>query len=72
MKAYRLGPMYEKGVLEYLEFFKKIFPTIMVFFIVLMLLTGMSKNGQRKKYYITYVVMEYVKIIQHGCGMRSG
>lgn len=58
MKANRLGPVYEKGVLE---FAKKMFPTIIVSFIVLVLFVGISKNGQRKKYYTTYVVMEYVR-----------
>lgn len=37
----------------------------MVSFIVLVLFAGISKNGQRKKYYVIYIVIEYVKIIQH-------
>lgn len=71
MKADRLGPVYEKGVLEFLEFAKKMFLKIMVSFIVLVLFVRILENGQRMKYYITYVVMEYVKIIQYGCDMEK-
>ncbi|CAL5200764.1 unnamed protein product [Lathyrus oleraceus] len=69
IKTYRLGLVYENGVLEFLKFAKKMFLTIMVSFIVHVLFAGISKNDQRKKYYITYVMMEYAKIIQHGRGM---
>lgn len=48
MKVDRLGPMYEKGVLEFLEFAKNIFLTIMESFIVFVLYAGISKNLKRK------------------------
>ena len=71
MKVDILGSVYEKGVLEFLEFSEKMFPTIMVYFIVPVVFVGMSRNCRRKKYSITYVVMEYVKIIQHGRGIEK-
>lgn len=40
MKADRLGMLYEKGVLEFLEFNEKMIPTVMVSFIFLVLFAG--------------------------------
>lgn len=40
MKAHRLGSVYEKRVIEFIKFAEKIFPEIMVSFIILVLIAG--------------------------------
>lgn len=42
--------MYEKDLLNSLNSLNKIFPKIMVYFISLVLIAGISKNVQRNKY----------------------
>lgn len=71
MKADRLGQLYEKGVPEFLEFTEKNVPDNNCIFYCPCVVCGNIENGQRNKYFITFVVMEYIKIIQHGRGMEK-
>lgn len=71
MKVDRLSSVYEKGVLEFLEFAERnIFGNNGLFYFSCVN-CGNIKKRQRKKYYITFVVLEYVKIIQYGRGTEK-
>ncbi|KAI5408336.1 hypothetical protein KIW84_054239 [Lathyrus oleraceus] len=69
IKVDRLRSIYEKGDLEFLEYSKQNLPDNDGIFYCPCIICGNINIGTRKKYFITYVVMVYVKIIQYGRGM---
>ena len=69
MKVNRLGPMYEKGFLEFCEYTEQNLPNNTRLFYCPCVLCENTKSFQRKKYSIINVVMEFVKIIQYECSM---
>lgn len=71
MKVDRLGPVYVKGVLEFLEIAEQNLPKNNGLFYCPCVNCRNIKKVQRKKCYIAYVVMEYVNVIQYEHGMEK-
>lgn len=69
MKANRLSGEYENEVVQFLEFIERNILDNKGIFYCPCKICGIRKNMEMKKHSIIYVVMEFVKIIQHECGM---
>lgn len=70
MKVDVLSSMYVKRVLEFLEYVKQnILGRNGIFYYPCVISRNIKKKLKRNKCFITYVVMEFVKIIQYRCGM---